>query len=116
MTYYPPIQDIIYLPVNAGIKIFIYMSKSNSGLYTQRLLKQSYFILMSSVIGSIFGIMSFTGFFMELNENLILKFLKKTAKIKSFLSIIFKRKEISSIHFGNVKKSRKLKKSNIGLI
>ncbi|OMJ65076.1 hypothetical protein SteCoe_39427 [Stentor coeruleus] len=91
------------LPVNAGFKIFIYMSKSSNGLYTQRLFKQNILILVSSIIGSVFGIMSFIGFFMELTEGLLLKFNKNQTKIKGLLSIISKRKEIGGINFGNNK-------------
>lgn len=83
---------IKYLPVTVSFKIFIYMFKSSTELYRQRLLKLNYFLLLSSVIGTVFCAMSFIGFSIGISEDLILHFCRGVIKVKKLQLVIFKRK------------------------
>lgn len=70
------------------------MTKINSGLYTQRLLKQDYLILISNAMGSVFGVISSKGLFVELVEDFFLNFCKNKAKTKVLSPIICSEKKL----------------------
>ncbi|OMJ73406.1 hypothetical protein SteCoe_27918 [Stentor coeruleus] len=95
------------LSVSAELKVMIYLYKSNSGLYTQRLFRQSVLLLISSVIGSVFGIMSGIASFMSFMEDQYLTLTKARIRKKKFRDITFQRQEIDSSYFGIRKKSSK---------
>lgn len=95
------------LPVSAELKVMIYLYKSNSGLYTKRLFKQSVLLLISSVIGSVFGIMSGVASFMSFIEDQYIILSKTRAKKKKMNDIKFQRHEICSSYFGIRKKLTK---------
>ncbi|OMJ73408.1 hypothetical protein SteCoe_27920 [Stentor coeruleus] len=95
------------LPVNLGLNILITIYENQFGLYTQRIRKQSFFILMSGVIGSVFGIMDIIAFIMKFIEGFYLSIKKKLVKKKSLSMISSKRKHIKNVCF--IKHPKKVK-------
>lgn len=89
------------LPVNAGLNILITIYENQFVLYTQRIRKQSFIILMSGVIGSVFGIMDIIAFIMKFIEGFYLYFQKKIVKTKSLSTIKSQRKHIKNACFGS---------------
>ncbi|OMJ80673.1 hypothetical protein SteCoe_19006 [Stentor coeruleus] len=99
----------IDLPISAEFKIMIYLYKSNSGLFTDRIFKQSVLILISGILGSVFGIMGAIAGVMKFIEgqhlNITENFINKT----NFSDIRNKRKLIQHVNFG--RDNEKLKES-----
>lgn len=60
--------QITELPFTSDLKLKIWLDKSDTSLYTTRLAKQSWIILVTSLLGSIFGIMSAIGGIMRMFE------------------------------------------------
>ncbi|OMJ75810.1 hypothetical protein SteCoe_24991 [Stentor coeruleus] len=101
------------LPISAEVKVLINLYKSNSGLYTQRLLKQSIFILASGILGSVFGIMSAIASLMNFLEDKYLNIAKIRDKKIDFYAIASKRQIIKSSYFGIRKNSSKSAKNKL---
>lgn len=95
------------LPISPDFKLMIYLYENVSGLLTQRLFKQSYFILISSLLGSVFGIMGSGAALMNFFETICLKIAKFKAKKKNFYSILSQRHTIQSLYFGKTTKGPK---------
>ena len=84
----PPVSGSVYsiedLPTVTNLGATVFLSQSSSGLYTKRYLIQTFIILVSSILGSVAGVMGATRFVMQITEN---HYIKYANSIKSKISI-----------------------------
>ncbi|CAG9326896.1 unnamed protein product [Blepharisma stoltei] len=59
---------ITELPFTSDLKLQVYLAKSDTSLYTTRAAKQTVIILISTLLGSVFGVMSAIGGVMRITE------------------------------------------------
>lgn len=77
-------SSISEIPGTFGLQLTVIMELSNTGLLTQRRLKQSVLILLSSILGSFFGLLGAFGYFMDKSEEGMLIYSNKLKKQKKF--------------------------------
>ena len=82
------------LPITSQLQLNIYLDKSTDGLFTARVVKQSLIFVLSSLLGSVFGIMGAVGAAMKFIEGQLLKRRNKVGKGKMLRKLQGKRKEI----------------------
>ncbi|OMJ70696.1 hypothetical protein SteCoe_31256 [Stentor coeruleus] len=90
----------IDLPIASQLKLEIYLDVSLSSLYTNRYLKQDLLFALSTIIGSVFGILGAVGSFMRFFESYLLKSMDKYKQ---------------DIHINNIKNRRKILKDIFGI-
>lgn len=91
----------VELPTASQLKLIVHLDKSNSSLYTQRTFYTSTILLLSGLIGSIFGIKEAFGGIMKFTENRgnsITKGINKKNKLKKLKS---QRQKIKDFLFEN---------------
>lgn len=82
-----------------NFSIYIYLNNSTIWLYTNRLLKQSLILLISSILGSITGAVGILGVVMSGAESLIMKIMRRKMKI-GVDGVLRGRKNIDLMYFG----------------
>ncbi|OMJ95576.1 hypothetical protein SteCoe_992 [Stentor coeruleus] len=85
------------LSVVDGVFIKINMSQSDNLLYTKRILKTTLFVIVSSLTGTVFGVMGSFGSIMAFLEGKLGSLSRKIAKFKKFRDIIRIRKNIKNL-------------------
>jgi hypothetical protein len=90
------------IPGSFGLNLVIYLDLSSTGLLTSRRLKQSTLLLLSSILGSIFGLMRTFGSAMSLAEDKWRKYEKRRIRRSNFKRSVERLK-----HFGRLLSRRK---------
>ena len=86
------------LALTSQLGVTVYLTQSESGLYTERYQIQEFFLLLYSILGTIAGLMGFTRFTMQITEKNYEKIIRWKKNLKSpFPEIIRKRKSISCV-------------------
>ena len=84
------------LPSVSYLRLSIYIEKSTTALLTTRYFKQEALYFLSSLLGSVFGLMGVFGGIMKSFEAQVNKFIdKKEADLKNFKTVYIKRKALS---------------------
>ena len=84
----------IDLPTVSQLKLNVHLEKSSSSLYTKRTLKQTWLLLLSAIIGSVFGIKGAVGGIMMASKIAGSKIVSRALKTSKFRYIKDKRKEL----------------------
>ena len=82
------------LPITSQLQLNIHLDKSTDGLFTSRVLKQSLIFVLSSLLGSVFGIMGAVGAAMKFIEGRLLKRKNQKDNVKKLDCLVGKRKRI----------------------
>ncbi|OMJ80671.1 hypothetical protein SteCoe_19004 [Stentor coeruleus] len=105
-----PLQGSQNLEVNlaivAELNVMIYLYKSNSGLQTKMLIKQSLIILVSGIIGSVFGIFGTVSAVMEFIEGKFIEKKKKSNEKIKLVELKSRRKNISIKNFSSSNRNK----------
>ena len=92
-----------------NLGVIVQLSKSNSGLYTERYPIQTFLIVISAILGSVMGILGGTGFLMSFLEKNYLQYIRMKKKKKSIEKCKFDRQRFKDIlqndtfHINNIK-------------
>ena len=86
------IHSVEDLPTVTNLGVTVFLTESSSGLYTERYLIQSFLILISSILGSVVGLMGAIRFIMRQIENNYLIYTRSVKKKISLKKLKLQRK------------------------
>ncbi|CAG9315592.1 unnamed protein product [Blepharisma stoltei] len=86
--------SIVDLPFTAGLKLKVILDKSESSLYTTRDISKTFMILVSSLLGSVFGVMEVVGGVMKFFEEIESEMLEKIKNRNNWKDVKDNRKHL----------------------
>ena len=92
------------LAITSQLGVTVYLTQSESGLYTERYQIQDFLMLFNAILGSIAGLMTFTRLFMQIFERYYERVFTKKKPRNLFLELKSNRK-VLSLNLRNKKKS-----------
>ena len=98
-TVYGSIYSIDELSIVFQLGITVYLTQSNSGLYTERYQIQTFILLMIALLGSLAGIMEILRLLMRFIEKHYIKFLEEKKKSKLICIGIKSKRKMLELNF-----------------